>query len=322
MIVFLTLCYCALLFVLVKIGVIKLTSFWKASPLIWLTLLLIFLFIPMNWGAPAGPVMLYQVVVSIAPNVNGMVIDVPARGNTPMSKGDVLFKIDPVPYQATVDQLEANLALSRQRLEQSQRLARRGAGSVYDVERYQAEVDALEAQLEGARWNLDSTVVRAPADGYPIAVTLEPGTRVTNMPFSSPMAYVIDTKRLVVGIPQIYVRHIKPGQPVEIVLKLLPGKVLYGKVESIALMAPTGQLAPSGQVPLAPTGQEPPAPYGVIVVPDEEAMEAVDMLELVGSGPGGAAGTAAIYTESSKFSHVIRKVILRLEMWTNFVNPL
>jgi hypothetical protein len=69
---------------------------------------------------------------------------------------------------------------------------------------------------------------------------------------------------------------------------------------------------------LAPTGQDPPAPFGVIVAPSEEMQELIDEF---GRLPGGATGTAAVYTESAKFSQVIRKVILRLEMWLNFVNP-
>jgi multidrug resistance efflux pump len=316
MIIFLTICYCAFLFILVKIGVIKLNSFWKASPLIWVTLLLIFLFIPMNWGAPAGPATLYQFVVSVTPNVSGEVTEVTAVSNSPTAKGDVLFKIDPTQYQAAVDQLEANLALSKQRLDQSQRLARRGAGSQYDVERYQAEVKATEAQLANARWNLDSCVVTAPADGFPIGVTLEPGARVSNM--SSPLAYVISTRKMLAGIDQIFIRHIEPGQPVEVVMKVLPGKVLTGTVEGLAMMTPQGQLAPSGAVPQAPTGQQPPAPFGVVVVPDEASLALIDELGML---PGGATGTAAIYTESAKFSHLIRKVTLRLEMWMNFVNP-
>jgi hypothetical protein len=317
MIIFLTLCYCAFLFIMVKIGVIKLTSFWKASPLIWLTILLIFLFIPMNWGAPSGPVMLYQNVVNITPNVAGEVTEVAALPNQPMNKGDVLFKLDPTIYRATVDQLEASLVLSRTRLDQSERLFARGAGSEYDVQRYRADVLGLEAQLASARWNLDSCTVTAPGDGFPIGVTLEPGNRVSNM--SAAMAYVVTSRRMIVGINQIYLRHVKPGQPVEITMKLYPGKILTGTVEGLAMMTPQGQLPPSGQVPLAPTGQDPPAPFGVIVVPSEEAMA---VIEEMGKLPGGATGTAAIYTESSKFSHMIRKVILRLEMWLNYVNPL
>jgi hypothetical protein len=283
MIIFLTLAYCAFLFILVKIGIIKLNTFWKASPLIWMTLLLIFLFIPMNWGAPAGPVMLYQNVVSITPNVSGEVIEVPAIGREPMKKGDVLFRIDPTIYQATVDQLEATLELSRTRLDQSERLFARGAGSEYDVQRYRTEVLGYEAQLASAHWNLDSCTVVAPGDGYPIAVTLEPGNRVS--PLQAAMAYVVTSRNLV----------------------------------GLALMTPQGQLAPSGQVPVAPTGQDPPAPFGVVVVPSEETLDHIDEF---GKLPGGATGTAAIYTESAQFSQVIRKVIIRLEMWMNYVNPL
>jgi hypothetical protein len=316
MIIFLTLAYCAFLFILVKIGIIKLNSFWKASPLIWMTLLLIFLFIPMNWGAPSGPVMLYQLVVSVTPNVSGEVVELHAAANEPMKKGDVLFKIDPTVYQATVDQLKANVELSRTRLDQSERLFSRGAGSEYDVQRYKAEVLAYEAQLASAQWNLDNCTVRAPGDGYPIGVTLAPGNRVTQL--QSAMAYVITKRKLVVGIQQIYMRHIEHGQPVEITMKFLPGKILTGTVERLAMMTPQGQLAPTGQVPLAPTGQDPPAPFGVVVIPSEETM---DLIEEFGKLPGGATGTGAIYTESAQFSQVIRKVIIRLEMWMNFVNP-
>ena len=316
MIIILTLPYIALLAILVKLGVIKLTGFWKASPIIWMTLLLVFLFIPMNWGAPAGPAVLYQAVVSVTPNVAGEVVEVAAAANQPMKKGDVLFEIDPTLYQATVDQLEANLVLSRQRLEQSERLFSRGAGSEYDVQRYDAEVRGLEAQLAGARWNLESCTVTAPGDGYSIGVSLTPGARVT--PIQPAMAYVVTSRRLVVGINQVYLRHIRPGQPVEMALKLLPGQIVTGTVKEIALMTPQGQLPPSGQVPLAPTANDLPAPYGVIVEPDEASVQLVEQL---GPAPGGAMGTAAVYTESAGFSHIIRQVVIRLEMWLNYVVP-
>jgi multidrug resistance efflux pump len=270
MIIFLTLCYCAFLFILVKIGIIKLNSFWKASPLIWMTLLLIFLFIPMNWGAPSGPVMLYQIVVSVTPNVSGEVTELHATPGQPMKKGDVLFKLDPTVYQATVDQLTANLELSQTRLDQSERLFARGAGSEYDVQRYRADVLSIEAQLASARWNLENCTVLAPDDGFPIGVTLAPGNRVTQL--QSAMAYVITERALVIGIQQIYVRHIKVGQPVEITMKLIPGKIVTAVVDRIVMMTPQGQLLPTGQVPLAPTGQDPPAPFAVVVVPDEASM--------------------------------------------------
>ena len=56
MIVFLTLVYVALLFLAIKIGIIKMNTFWKISPVLWMVLLFFILFVPMQWGAPAGAV--------------------------------------------------------------------------------------------------------------------------------------------------------------------------------------------------------------------------------------------------------------------------
>jgi hypothetical protein len=35
----------------------------------------------------------------------------------------------------------------------------------------------------------------------------------------------------------------------------------------------------------------------------------------------GAAGTAAIYTTSATMTHLIRKVMIRMESYLNFINP-
>ena len=103
MIVFLTLCYVGVLAVLVKLKIIRMTLWWKLSPLAWVVLLLVALIIPMQWGAPAGSVMVYQHVVEIVPDVSGTVTEVSAKPLQRMEQGDVLFRIDPVPFEATVE---------------------------------------------------------------------------------------------------------------------------------------------------------------------------------------------------------------------------
>ncbi|OOE92544.1 hypothetical protein BZG76_08435 [Salinivibrio sp. AR647] len=45
----------------------------------------------------------------IVPGVRGRVIDVPVKANQPLEKGDVLFKLDPTPFQAEVDKIEAQI---------------------------------------------------------------------------------------------------------------------------------------------------------------------------------------------------------------------
>jgi multidrug resistance efflux pump len=53
---------------------------------------------------------MYAPVVQIVPQVRGLVVEVPVEANTPVKKGDVLFRIDPQPYQIEVDRLRASLA--------------------------------------------------------------------------------------------------------------------------------------------------------------------------------------------------------------------
>ena len=55
-----------------------------------------------------------QYVVQIAPQVTGQVTSVPVSANQPIKKGDVLFKIDPAPFQAAVDGSRAALVQSEQ----------------------------------------------------------------------------------------------------------------------------------------------------------------------------------------------------------------
>jgi RND family efflux transporter MFP subunit len=304
--------YLVLLFVLVKLGIIRFTLFWKISPVIVMVLLLFGLFIPMGWGAPQGSTMVVRNSVAIVPNVAGEVIDVPVVANQPLKAGDVLFRIDPAPYQAQVDAIEAQLTLQQQRLAQMTQLQRADSGRGFDVEQRQAEVDQLTAQLAGAKWNLDKTTVRAPADGYVTNLALRKGARVANLPLSPVMAF-IDTSDTIVGveIPQIDARYVQPGQPVELTFKFVPGTIYSGKVETVLQAIASGQTQASGTAVTPKTVQA--APFVVRVKLDDA--------EVAKRLPAGSAGDAAIFTEHVKATHVIRKVLLRQIAITNYVNP-
>jgi len=304
--------YLALLFALVWLGVIRFNTFWKVSPLILLIILNLGLFIPMGWGAPQGPVVVVRNSVAIVPDVAGEVSDVPVVANTPLKAGDILFRIDPTPYAAQVKAIEAQLKLSRTRLAQMTQLFERDSGRGFDVEQRQSEVDQLSGQLEGAQWNLDKTIVRAPADGYVTNLALRKGARVGNLPLSPAMAF-IDTSDTLIGVEinQIDARYIEPGQDVEVTFKFVPGHVYTGKVESILQAIASGQTQTSGTA-VTPKEIE-AAPFVVRVRLDDRAF--AERL------PAGATGTAAVFTEHVKVSHVIRRVLLRQVAILNYVNP-
>lgn len=312
MIVVLLNVYLALLFILVKFKIVPFNLFWKISPALVLLLLLIGLFIPMGWGAPQGPALVVRNSVAIVPDVAGEVVDVPVQPNQPLKAGDVLFRIDPVPFQSQVDALAAQLTLQETRLAQMTQLQDRGTGRAFDVEERKAEVDQLRAQLVGAQWNLDKTIVRAPADGYVTNLALRKGARVTNLPLAPVMAF-IDTSDTIVGVQinQIDARYLAPGQPVELTFKMRPGTMQTGTVESILQAVSSGQVQTSG-LAVAPRVVQ-AAPFVVRVRLDDEAFAK--------SLPAGSVGDAAIFTDRVKATHLVRKVLLRQIAITNYVNP-
>ena len=91
-------------------------------PIVGLAALILLL----NIYAPSSSdVRVYKYTVPIVAQVKGRVTEVPVEeGNVPVKKGDMLFKIDPTPYQLAVAQLEAQLAnaqASQRELEESLR---------------------------------------------------------------------------------------------------------------------------------------------------------------------------------------------------------
>src|ERR1700704_6094399 len=70
-----------------------------------------------NYLTPSGRVTVAGRVVEVTPNVTGQVVAIPVKPNAPVKTGDVLFQIDPAPFQYKVSQLKASLAGARQQAE-------------------------------------------------------------------------------------------------------------------------------------------------------------------------------------------------------------
>src|SRR5215217_7053975 len=82
-------------------------------PIIGLTALILLL----NIAAPSShDVRVINYVVPVVPRVTGRVIEVPIEPNRPIKKGDVVFKIDPAPFQFEVDSLQAKVAVDQAKL--------------------------------------------------------------------------------------------------------------------------------------------------------------------------------------------------------------
>jgi membrane fusion protein, multidrug efflux system len=83
-----------------------------------------------------------QDMISISPDVSGRIVAVNVRENQRVKAGDVLFRIDPRPYQIALDQ--ANASLSAARVEVST-MATDAGGAAADIA--SAQADILLAQV-------------------------------------------------------------------------------------------------------------------------------------------------------------------------------
>jgi multidrug resistance efflux pump len=217
--------YLVLLVILVKMKIVPFNLFWKCSPLIVLFTADVRPLHPDGMGRAPGPDARGAQFGCGRSECRGEVTDVPVEANKPLKAGDVLFKIDPVPYQSQVDTIAAQLKFEELRLSQMTQLQSTDSGRAFDVQQRQADVDKLKGQLLGAKYNLEQTVVVAPSDGYVTNVGLLKGARVANLPLSPVMAFISTTETVVgVQIQQIYTRYIERGQEVEVTFKSSPAR--------------------------------------------------------------------------------------------------
>ncbi|MDE2622460.1 MAG: HlyD family secretion protein [Betaproteobacteria bacterium] len=127
-------------------------------------------------------------VVNIAPDVDGLVVDVAVQDNQFVHKGDLLFRIDPERYrnavaeaQAVVEERQAALVMKQA---QSARRARVDDRVVSNEARQDASLGAAGAKAsylaavalrDQARLNLARTEVRSPVDGWVSNLLVRPG---------------------------------------------------------------------------------------------------------------------------------------------------
>jgi multidrug resistance efflux pump len=174
----------------------------------------------------------------------------------------------------------------------------------------QAEVENTRAQLENARWDLAQTTVVAPGDGTMVNVMLRPGYFVAGMPFNEVMTYVDREYQIFALFNQNELHQVEPGNEVEITLDTYPGKIIKAHVDSVIWAQAQGQLDASGDLPRT-TFVPPPGRFPVKLVVAEESKA----LFLA----AGARGSAAIYTEHLALVHIIRKVLLRVSSYLDYV---
>jgi multidrug resistance efflux pump len=259
----------------------------------------------------------YYVTTPVIPEVRGRVVEVPVKQNVPIKAGDVLFRIDPEPFEDEIASLEARLEAAEKDLARAEELFAKQVASERSVDQTRADVDDLRAKLEDARFDLEQTVVTAPSDGQVTQLTLRPGMMALPFTPSPVMTFVHDDDAVFIGwFRQEYLQRLTPGSHAEVILDGIPGRIFAAEVDTVFPVIAEGQLQPRAD--FIAFGD--PKKAGRIAV--GIAVTDPDFATFANSLPGGAYGQAAVYTEHFHHVGIMRKVLLRMASWMNFVFPL
>jgi multidrug resistance efflux pump len=227
--------------------------------------------------------------------------------------------------ETNVKELTAQLATARANEQQvTEQLAGRVGGDIAAVAEVkaqiataqaqvkisEAQVETTRAQLENAKWELSQTTTVAPGNGTMVNVMLRPGFFVSGMPFNEVMTFVDNEYQIFALFNQNELHQVEPGNEAEITLDTYPGQVVKAHVDSIIWAQGQGQIDASGNLPKT-TFVPPPGRFPVKLVVDKR-----DKGVFLAAG---ARGSAALYTEHLTLVHIIRKVLLRVQSYFDYI---
>lgn len=242
---------------------------------------------------------------------------------------------------ANVEGASSELSFKKQRLTDIEKLVVEGADPQFKLQDLRDEVAALTAkfevakaaqqsaklalksqiggvnttvvqnqsELDNAKWELEQTTVRAPADGFVTAMALSVGDRA--LQFHSAISFIVADGIRIVGMfaPNGF-QTIKPGAPVVLVFENNPGRLYYAKITDIPRGIGEGQIAVSGT--LARDGAIGGATAFPAVISVPEDMD-VGLLRL------GMPGTATVFADNAGVVGLISRILIWINSYTAYL---
>ncbi|BBR38933.1 HlyD family secretion protein [Aeromonas allosaccharophila] len=301
------------------------------------------LIILMNYNHPYSEMARnYYISTPIVPLVKGRVVEVPVKPNQLVKKGDVLFRLDDEPFRLKADSLAARVESNREHLksiearlrsakldrDRAKELMQRGVGKQRDLDVSQANVDDivaqidqqkatlndLQAQLLEAKYQLAQTVVYAPSDGHVVQLALRPGMIATPFMYRPVMTFIHKDETAYVGwFWQNSMQRLAIGDEAEVVIDGIPGKIFKGKVTAVIPAIAAGNVQANAGLLDQTTAVRPGRLPVIISITDPEWPK----YQVI----AGASGQAAIYTHYFHHVSIMRKVLLRMASWMNYIFP-
>jgi multidrug resistance efflux pump len=246
----------------------------------------------------------------IYPEVSGRVDKVFVSHSDPVSAGDKLFSIDPRPFQYTVDNWTAELKLADLALKDAKQLVAKGAVATFALDQKQAERDKARAELSIAQYNLENTVVVAPADGNVSIASLLPGQRVN--PSAIALNFISTNEIWISGaFNQNGMRLMVPGQLAMVSFDSAPGVIYETEIALIPPAAVQGQVTPEDSADPFDAISSAKNIYPVRITFPSDAPKEL-------ARPGGIA-QVTVFTDEDNPINALAKLLMWISTWANYL---
>jgi membrane fusion protein (multidrug efflux system) len=188
--------------------------------------------------------------IIVRPEVAGVIVKMGFTESTPVTRGQLLIKLDDTIARAEVQQAEAALNLAKRNYDRAVELARTGAGAARARDEAQADYDNARAVLALARARLEKTTINAPFAGLVGLRKVDLGAYVT-VGQDLVSLDAIDVVSVDFTVPERYLRFLGPESRIQIEADALPGQTFDGKITALSpRIDPDGRsLAIRAQVP-------------------------------------------------------------------------
>jgi multidrug efflux system membrane fusion protein len=238
--------------------------------------------------------------VLVNTRVQGQLVKAFFKEGQMVHKGDLLFQIDPRPYQASFDNARASLASAKAKAERYKRLLGQNAISPQDADDAEASYLEAKAMTESARLNLEFTQIHSPVNGKTGAILIQPGNMVaasTASTNATPLVQINEIQPVKVSfslpqsdLPRIQARQHSKGLVASIQLEGGDGRVLSAPVDFVgnAVTGATGTIELRATFPNADMSLVPGQLVNVSVELDSIPQALIVPHEAINEGPNGS----------------------------------